>query len=62
MTIGILADETTEEKLIRSLKFVKVQVDKSGPNRHGYLTDISIAMLLIEMKRNGLVVTNGESK
>lgn len=58
--MGILADETTEEKLIRALKFVKVQVDKSGPNRNGYLTDISIAMLLIEMKRNGLVVTNGE--
>lgn len=57
--MGILADETTEEKLIRSLKFVKVQVDKSGPNRSGYLTDISVAMLLVEMKRNGLVVTNG---
>jgi hypothetical protein len=57
--MGILADETTEEKLIRALKFVKVQVDNSGPNRSGYLTDISIAMLLIEMKRNGLVVTNG---
>jgi hypothetical protein len=57
--MGILADETTEEKLVRSLKFVKVQVDKSGPDRCGYLTDISVAMLLVEMKRNGLVVTNG---
>lgn len=49
--------ETTEQKLVRALKFVKVQVDKSGPNRNGYLTDVSIAMLLVEMKRNGLRVT-----
>jgi hypothetical protein len=53
-------DETAEEKLIQALKFVKVQVDKSGPNRNGYLTDISVMMLLVEMKRNGLVVTNGD--
>lgn len=55
-------EESAEEKFIRSLKFVKVQVDKNGPNRNGYLTDISIAMLLVEMKRNGLVVTNGQGK
>lgn len=58
--MGIFDDEPAEEKLIRSLKFVKVQVDDSGPNRSGYLTDISIAMLLVEMKRSGLVVSNGE--
>lgn len=52
-------DESAEEKLIRSLKFVKVQVDKSGPDRNGYLTDVSVAMILVELKRNGLVVTNG---
>jgi hypothetical protein len=58
--MGIFDDEPAEEKLIRSLKFVKVQVDKSGPDRNGYLTDISVAMLLVEMKRNGLVISNGE--
>jgi hypothetical protein len=53
--------ETAEQKLIRALQFVKVQVDKSGPNRNGYLTDISVAMLLVEIKRNGLkLVSNGE--
>ena len=60
--MGIFDNEAAEEKLIRSLKFVKVQVDKSGPNRHGYLTDISVAMLLVEMKRNGLVVSNGDHR
>lgn len=60
--MGIFDDDPAEEKLIRSLKFVKVQVDDSGPNRSGYLTDISVAMLLVEMKRNGLVVSNGESR
>lgn len=54
--------ETAEQKLIRSLKFVKVQVDKSGPNRNGYLTDVSVAMILVEMKRNGLTVSNGEGQ
>lgn len=52
--------ETAEQKLINALKFVKVQVDDSGPNRSGYLTDISVAMLLVEMKRNGLTVSNGD--
>lgn len=54
--------ETAEQMLIRSLKFVKVQVDKSGPNRNGYLTDLSVAMLLVEMKRNGLTVSNGDQR
>lgn len=51
--------ETAEQKLIRALQFVKVQVDKSGPNRHGYLTDISVAMILVELRREGLTITNG---
>jgi hypothetical protein len=58
--MGIFDDETAEEKLIRSLKFVKVQVDKSGPNRNGYLTGVSVAMILVEMKRNGLTISNGD--
>lgn len=60
--MGILADETTEQKLVRGLKFVKVAVQDQDTGRmaHGYLSDVSIAMLLVEMKRNGLVVTNGE--
>lgn len=53
-------DESAEEKFIRSLKFVKVKVDKNDPNRNGYLTDVSVAMILVEMKRAGLVVTNGD--
>jgi hypothetical protein len=52
--------ETAEQKFIRSLQFVKVQVDNSGPNRHGYLTDLSVAMILVELRRNGLTITNGD--
>jgi len=54
--------ETPEEKLMRALKFVKVTVDKSGPERSGYLTDVSVAMLLVEFKRTGLVFSNGDGK
>jgi hypothetical protein len=52
--------ETVEQKFIRSLQFVKVKVDESGPDRNGYLTDISVAMILVKLRREGLTVTNGE--
>lgn len=48
--------ETAERKFIRALQFVKVQVDESGPDRHGYLTDISVAMILVELRREGLKI------
>lgn len=52
--MGILADTPTEERLVRALKFVKVALTKEG-----YLTDISVAMLMVEMKRQGLRISNG---
>jgi hypothetical protein len=63
--MGILADDRTEEKLIRALKFVKVAVKDTGaagvgPVKSGYLTDVSVAMLMVEMQRAGLVVSNGD--
>jgi hypothetical protein len=60
--MGILADEKTEEALIRALKFVKVGVDYRTEIVSGFLTETSIAMLMVEMKRRGLVVSlsNGE--
>ena len=57
--------QTAEEKLAQSLKFVKVTVEESitdeGVKKQaGYLTDISIRMLMVEMERNGLTITNGD--
>lgn len=57
-------DETAEGRLAQSLKFVKVTVEDStvdqGCIKHsGHLTDISVAMLIVEMKRNGLAFSNG---
>ena len=48
--MGILADEKVEEKLARALKFVRVAT------KDGYLTGVSIAMLMVEMKRSGICV------
>ena len=49
-----LEHRTPEARARSALKFVKVAtVD-------GHLTDISISMILVEMKREGLVLTNGE--
>lgn len=55
--MGILADMTTEERLVQALKFPKVATTNDG-----YLTDISVAMLMVEMKRWGIRVSysNGE--
>lgn len=39
---------TDKERTIHALKFVKVATEK------GYLTDISIAMLIVEMERRGI--------
>lgn len=40
---------TPKERAIRALKFVKVSLTKDG-----YLTDISVAMLIVEMERSGI--------
>lgn len=37
-----------KERVIQALKFVKVDT------KRGYLTDISIAMILVEMERRGI--------
>lgn len=37
------------ERAIQALKFVKVDTKK------GFLTDVSVAMILIEMERRGIV-------
>jgi hypothetical protein len=43
---------------VRALKFVKVAVrDDRGPMHPGYLTDVSVAMILVEMRRNGLALS-----
>lgn len=48
------APQSPEAAARSAMKFVKVAtVD-------GYLTDISISMILVEMKRMGLRITNGE--
>lgn len=56
--MGIIADETVEERLVSALKFVKVVVqDGRGPMYSGYMTDVSVAMILVEMRRNGLTLS-----
>jgi hypothetical protein len=56
--MGLFDNETAEEKLIRSLKFVKVATTHNGGpsniQHSGYLTDVSVAMILVEIKRQGL--------
>lgn len=47
--MSILDDMTIEERLIQALKFVKVAKTKDG-----YLTDISVRMLIVEMERWGV--------
>lgn len=44
---------TEKERAIRALKFVKVALTEEG-----YLTDISVAMLLVEMERRGLTFSH----
>ncbi len=44
-----MAQETDKERAIRALKFVKVALTKDG-----YLTDVSVAMLIVEMERRGI--------
>lgn len=51
--MGLLDNDTAEERLIRALKFVKVAT------KNGYLTDISVAMILVEMKREGIRIDLG---
>lgn len=63
--MGILADERTEAELARAMKFVMVAVDTGEARpQAGVLTDTSIAMLMVEMKRRGLRVslTNGHGE
>jgi hypothetical protein len=52
-------NQTAEELLAESLKFVKVTVEESTTDegvkkQAGYLTDISVRLLMVEMERNGL--------
>lgn len=57
--MGILADPTTEESVVRALQFVKVAVrDGNSKPQSGYLTDVSVAILMVEMKRRGLKITS----
>ena len=53
---SVLEPRTPERRARDAMKFVKVaMVD-------GYLTDISISMILVELKRHGIVLTNGDRK
>lgn len=50
------APRSPEQRARDALKFVKVVLVD------GHLTDISISMILVEMKRKGLVLSNGGSR
>lgn len=41
--------ESPKVRAIRALKFVKVALTKDG-----YLTDVSVAMLIVELERKGI--------
>jgi len=43
-------DEIARRKAIAAMKFVRVAL------KDGYLTDISVAMILTEMERSGLTI------
>lgn len=45
---------TPEARARQAMKFVRVALVD------GYLTDISISMILVELKRRGVSLTNGE--
>lgn len=45
--------ESEKVRAIRAMKFVKVALTKEG-----YLTDISIAMLLCELERRGIPLSD----
>lgn len=47
------ADANAREIAIRALKFVKVNT------KRGFLTDISVAMILVEMERSGVKFQKG---
>jgi hypothetical protein len=49
--MGIFDNDEAKRRVIEALKFVKVAT------KNGYLTDISVAMLLVEMKREGVGIT-----
>lgn len=51
--MGIFDNDTAEERLIRALKFVKVAT------KDGYLTNTSVAMILVELKREGVKIDLG---
>lgn len=40
---------STKERAIQALKFIKVALTKEG-----YLTDVSVAMLIVELERKGI--------
>lgn len=44
-----MSDDPEKVRAVRALKFVKVALTKEG-----YLTDISIAMLIVELERRGI--------
>ncbi len=44
--------DEAEQRLIDALKFVKVKLDDRG-----YLTDVSVVMLMVEMKKKRLKVS-----
>lgn len=53
---SLLEDRTPEQRARDAMKFVK------GAMVDGHLTDITISMILVEFKRNGVRLTNGERK
>lgn len=51
---SILERRSPETRAREAMKFVKVALVD------GHLTDISIAMILVELKRHGVKLTNGD--
>lgn len=48
-----MPSESDKVRPIRAMKFVKVALTKDG-----YLTDISVAILLVELERRGIALSD----
>lgn len=54
--MGIMDNDEAERRVIEAMKFVKVAVRDPDHPTNGFLTDTSIMMLLVELKRRGVKI------
>lgn len=54
--MGIMDNDEAERRLIEALKFVMVALRDQDHPTSGFLTDTSVMMLLVEMKRRGVKI------